>query len=110
MTDLLALAAELVAIPSTSHHEAALADRVEAELRRAPHLEVMRFEDTVVARTELGRARRGGLPGHARPRPGVRRTFLRFRGRGGGAPPQCTGPAGRHPPRPARRRRGGARR
>ena len=64
MTDLLALTAELVAIPSVSHHESALADRVEAELRRASHLDVMRFEDTIVARTELGRARRVVLAGH----------------------------------------------
>jgi succinyl-diaminopimelate desuccinylase len=64
MTDLLALVAELVAIPSVSHHEGALADRVEADLRRAGHLDVMRFEDTVVARTELGRARRVVLAGH----------------------------------------------
>jgi succinyl-diaminopimelate desuccinylase len=64
MTDLLALAAELVAIPSVSHHEAALADRVEADLRGAGHLEVMRFEDTIVARTELGRPRRVVLAGH----------------------------------------------
>jgi succinyl-diaminopimelate desuccinylase len=64
MTDLLALVAELVAVPSVSHHEGALADRVEADLRRAPHLEVLRVEDTVVARTELGRARRLVLAGH----------------------------------------------
>ena len=64
MTDLLALTSELVAIPSVSHHEGALADRVEADLRRAGHLEVRRFEDTVVARTELGRARRVVLAGH----------------------------------------------
>lgn len=64
MTDLLALTAELVAIPSLSHHETALADRVEAELRRAAHLDVTRFDDTVVARTELGRARRVVLAGH----------------------------------------------
>jgi succinyl-diaminopimelate desuccinylase len=64
MTDLLALTAELVAIPSVSHHEAALADRVEADLRRAGHLEVRRVEDTVVARTRLGRARRLVLAGH----------------------------------------------
>ena len=64
MTDLLALTAELVSIPSVSHHEAALADRVEADLRRAGHLEVQRFEDTVVARTQLGRARRVVLAGH----------------------------------------------
>lgn len=64
MIDLLALTAELVAVPSVSHHERALADRVEADLRRAGHLEVLRFEDTVVARTELGRARRVVLAGH----------------------------------------------
>ncbi len=64
MTDLLALTAELVAIPSVSHDEAALADHVEAALRRAGHLEVQRIEDTVVARTRLGRARRVVLAGH----------------------------------------------
>jgi succinyl-diaminopimelate desuccinylase len=64
MTDLLALTAELVAIPSVSHHEAALADRVEAQLRGAGHLEVLRFDDTVVARTRLGRDRRVVLAGH----------------------------------------------
>jgi succinyl-diaminopimelate desuccinylase len=64
MTDLLALTAELVAISSVSHHEAALADRVEADLRAAPHLEVQRFDDTVVARTALGRSRRVVLAGH----------------------------------------------
>jgi succinyl-diaminopimelate desuccinylase len=64
MTDLLALTAELVAIPSVSHHESLLADRVEADLRRASHLDVLRFEDTVVARTELGRGQRVVLAGH----------------------------------------------
>ncbi len=64
MTDLLALTAELVAIPSVSHEERALADRVEAELAGAAHLEVQRFDDTVVARTALGRRRRVLLAGH----------------------------------------------
>jgi len=64
VTDLLALAAELVAIPSVSHHEAVLADRVEAELRAGAHLEVDRVGDTVVARTRLGRERRVVLAGH----------------------------------------------
>jgi succinyl-diaminopimelate desuccinylase len=64
MTDLLALVAELVAIPSVSYHEGALADRVEADLRAAGHLDLTRFGDTVVARTELGRARRLVLAGH----------------------------------------------
>ncbi|MCZ7525271.1 MAG: succinyl-diaminopimelate desuccinylase [Acidimicrobiia bacterium] len=62
--DLLALAAELVDIPSVSHHEQALADRLEAELRTAPGLEVVRIDDNVVARTRLGRAQRVVLAGH----------------------------------------------
>jgi succinyl-diaminopimelate desuccinylase len=64
MTDLLSLAADLVAISSVSHHEKALADRVEDDLRSAAHLEVERFDDTVVARTRLGRSRRIVLAGH----------------------------------------------
>lgn len=64
MTDLLARTAALVAISSVSHHESALADQVEADLRGAGHLEVQRFEDTVVARTRLGRPRRVVLAGH----------------------------------------------
>jgi succinyl-diaminopimelate desuccinylase len=64
VTDLLALAAELVAIPSVSHHEAALADRVDKALRGARHLTVDRFGDTVVARTTLGREHRLLLGGH----------------------------------------------
>jgi succinyl-diaminopimelate desuccinylase len=64
MTDLLALAAELVAIPSESHHETAIADFVERELRVAPWLHVERVADNVVARTELGRDRRLVLAGH----------------------------------------------
>lgn len=64
MTDLLALAAELVDIPSVSHDEAAIAGFVESELRRADRLEVTRLSDNVVARTALGRARRVVLAGH----------------------------------------------
>src|SRR6202035_5685138 len=64
MRDLLALATELVAIPSVSRAEAALADRVEAELSGCAHLEVQRLVDTVVARTDLGRAHRIVLAGH----------------------------------------------
>ena len=62
--DLLALAAELVGIPSVSHHETALADIVEARLRGARHLQVHRLDNTVVARTQLGRTRRVVLAGH----------------------------------------------
>ena len=58
MTDLLALAAELVAIPSESHDEARIADHIEGELRAVPWLQVERVGDNVVARTELGRVSR----------------------------------------------------
>src|SRR3954464_6979930 len=64
MSDLLALAAELVAIPSESHHEAVIADFVEHELRASPSLHVERVGDNVVARTDLGRDRRLVLAGH----------------------------------------------
>jgi len=64
MTDLLALAAELVDIPSVSHAEAALADRVQSELEALAHLSVERVANSVVARTDHGRARRVVLAGH----------------------------------------------
>jgi len=80
VTDLLALAAELVAIPSVSHHEAALADHVEALLRSGAHLEVTRLEDTVVARTRLGRARRVVLAGHLDTVPAVGEAGARVEG------------------------------
>jgi succinyl-diaminopimelate desuccinylase len=64
VTDLLALTAELVAVPSESFREAALVDWMEAELRAVPGLEVTRVGDNVVARTQLGRAERVVLAGH----------------------------------------------
>lgn len=64
MSDLLARCAELVDIPSVSHHEAALADVVEAALRALPWLTVDRVGDNVVARTSLGRSQRLVLAGH----------------------------------------------
>jgi succinyl-diaminopimelate desuccinylase len=64
MTDLLALTAELVDIPSVSWKEQALADRVEADLRAVPWLEVDRVGDNVVGRTNLGRETRLILAGH----------------------------------------------
>ncbi|PLS76172.1 MAG: succinyl-diaminopimelate desuccinylase [Actinobacteria bacterium] len=64
MTDLLALTAELVDIPSVSHHEQALADHVESLLRAVPWLEVERLANNVVARTDLGRPARLVLAGH----------------------------------------------
>jgi succinyl-diaminopimelate desuccinylase len=64
MADRLAATAELVDIASPSHHEAALADLVEARLRENPALEVVRIDDNVIARTTLGRATRVILAGH----------------------------------------------
>jgi succinyl-diaminopimelate desuccinylase len=64
MTDLLARTAELVAIPSVSRDEAALADHVEEALRGCGWLNVERIDDNVVARTELGRSERVVIAGH----------------------------------------------
>lgn len=51
-------------IPSVSGAEAVLADAVEAALRGCAHLRVDRDGDTIVARTQLGRARRVVIAGH----------------------------------------------
>jgi succinyl-diaminopimelate desuccinylase len=64
VTDLLALTAELVDIPSVSHSEGPLADFVERELRGVPWLTVDRVGDNVVARTSFGLASRLVLAGH----------------------------------------------
>ncbi|MBW3548270.1 MAG: succinyl-diaminopimelate desuccinylase [Actinobacteria bacterium] len=64
MTDLLALTAELVDIPSVSHHERRLADHLEERLRAAPWLTVDRVGDEVVARTTRGARHRLILAGH----------------------------------------------
>ncbi|WP_182359885.1 succinyl-diaminopimelate desuccinylase [Tomitella gaofuii] len=63
--DVADLAAALVDIPSVSRDEALIADTVESALRgQAPHLEVVRSGNAVLARTSLGRARRVMLAGH----------------------------------------------
>jgi succinyl-diaminopimelate desuccinylase len=62
--DLLARTAELVAIPSVSHDEAALTDHIEARLRQLRHLEVERVGANLVARTHLGHSTRVVLAGH----------------------------------------------
>jgi succinyl-diaminopimelate desuccinylase len=64
VTDLLSSTADLVAIPSESHAEAALADHVEQRLRSLDHLTVTRIDDNVVARTDLGRDVRLVVAGH----------------------------------------------
>src|SRR5690606_30773186 len=59
------LTAALVDIPSESRSEKAIADAVEEALRsQAPHLEVVRNGDAVLARTNLGRPSRVVLAGH----------------------------------------------
>jgi succinyl-diaminopimelate desuccinylase len=63
--DLFGLTAALVAVPSESHQEAALAAMVEERLRtRAPSLRVDRVGASIIVRTELGRAQRVVLGGH----------------------------------------------
>ncbi|MBP2476444.1 succinyl-diaminopimelate desuccinylase [Crossiella equi] len=63
--DPIELTAALVDVPSVSGNEKELADLVEAALReQAPHLEVVRNGDAVLARTNLGRASRIILAGH----------------------------------------------
>ena len=64
-TDAVALTAALVDVPSVSGDEAQLADLVEAAVRaHAPHLEVLRDGDAVLARTRGGRDRRVLVAGH----------------------------------------------
>jgi succinyl-diaminopimelate desuccinylase len=59
------LTAALVDVPSVSGDEAVLADAVQAALAtQAPHLRLLRCGNTVLARTEEGRARRVLLAGH----------------------------------------------
>jgi len=59
------LTAALVDVPSVSGAEAELADAVEHALRdQAPHLEVARSGNAVLARTRLGRPSRVVLAGH----------------------------------------------
>lgn len=62
--DVVDLACDLIDIPSVSGDEKAIADAIEARLRRAPHLEVLRDGDAIVARTRLARAHRVLIAGH----------------------------------------------
>ncbi len=63
-TDVVTLTRALCDIPSVSHHEQDLADRVERALRSCEHLQVERLGHAVVARTDLGRPQRVVLAGH----------------------------------------------
>ena len=51
-------------IPSVSGEETVLADAIHAAIGRLPHLEVHRDGDTIVARTQQGRAQRVVIAGH----------------------------------------------
>nr|WP_183322959.1 succinyl-diaminopimelate desuccinylase [Flexivirga oryzae] len=62
--DVVDLTADLCDIESVSHGEQELADAVEAALRALPQLRVDRDGNTIVARTDLGRAERVVLAGH----------------------------------------------
>lgn len=62
--DLVELTSDLVEFPSESRNEQALADAVEAELKKLSHLEVQRLGNTVVAKTNLGRSERVVIAGH----------------------------------------------
>ena len=62
--DVVELTRQLVDVRSVSHEECELADAVEAVLRAAGHLAVTRRGNTLVARTELGRAERVVIAGH----------------------------------------------
>jgi succinyl-diaminopimelate desuccinylase len=64
LADPVALTRVLVDIESVSGDEKTIADCVEQALRAAPHLTVARHGHTVMARTDLGRARRVVLAGH----------------------------------------------
>jgi succinyl-diaminopimelate desuccinylase len=62
--DAVQLTEDLVNIESVSGNEAAIADAIEHALADLEHLTVRRFGNTVVARTELGRAERVVIAGH----------------------------------------------
>ena len=62
--DVVDLTQTICDIPSESGREATLADTLEEALRRLSHLRVLRHGNTVIARTELGRAQRVAIAGH----------------------------------------------
>ncbi|MEV1285732.1 succinyl-diaminopimelate desuccinylase [Micromonospora sp. NPDC049679] len=64
LADPVALTRALVDIESVSRNEKEIADCVEEVLRGVAHLSVERFGNTVMARTDLGRAQRVVLAGH----------------------------------------------
>jgi len=63
-TDVVALTEALVNIESVSQNERAITDAIEAALQNSPHLRLTRIGNSLVARTELGRAERVVIAGH----------------------------------------------
>jgi succinyl-diaminopimelate desuccinylase len=64
LPDLVAETARLVAIPSVSHQEAAIADYLQKQLCGSEHLALERLGDNLVASTHLGRPARLLIAGH----------------------------------------------
>ena len=62
--DIVALTTDLVNIPSVSGNEAALANAIFVELSKCDWLEVHRFKNSVVAKTNLDKASRVIVAGH----------------------------------------------
>ena len=62
--DIVALTTDLVNIPSVSGNEAALANAIFVELSKCEWLEVHRLKNSVVAKTNLGKASRVIVAGH----------------------------------------------
>ncbi len=62
--DVVELTRQICDIESVSGNEKALADAIESALRSVDHLEVIRDGDAIVARTNLGRAKRVVIAGH----------------------------------------------
>jgi succinyl-diaminopimelate desuccinylase len=63
-SDVAELTREICDIESVSGNEKQLADAIEAALSKYPHLELLRDGDAIIARTNLGRAKRILIAGH----------------------------------------------
>jgi succinyl-diaminopimelate desuccinylase len=62
--DVVELTRAICDIESVSGNEKALADAIESALAKHPHLEVIRHQDAIIARTNLGHASRVVIAGH----------------------------------------------
>ena len=63
-SDVLELTRTICDIESVSGNETELADAIEKALSAYPHLEVIRDGDAIIARTNLGKAKRVVIAGH----------------------------------------------